>query len=98
MAWSRTSRHARGYGTAWEKLRKRILIRDKYLCQQCKREGRVKVGNQVDHIKPKARGGTDDEANLEVLCRDCHDEKTLKEQGKKPRRFTKIGSDGWPCS
>lgn len=96
MAWSRTSRHARGYGTAWEKLRKRILARDKHLCQQCKRDGRVTAANQVDHIKPKAKGGTDDESNLEALCRPCHDAKTLRDQGRALRRRIEIGADGWP--
>jgi 5-methylcytosine-specific restriction protein A len=94
MAWSRESRHKRGYGTAWDKLRKRILARDKHLCQQCRREGRITSGNQVDHIKPKAKGGTDDETNLETLCKAHHDEKTARENGARPR--VQIGIDGWP--
>ncbi|WP_340618711.1 HNH endonuclease, partial [Xenorhabdus entomophaga] len=35
------NRHARGYGSKWDKLRERILRRDKYLCQECLRSGRV---------------------------------------------------------
>ena len=96
MAWSRESRHARGYGSSWDKLRKRILARDKYLCQQCKRNGRITAGNQCDHIKPKAQGGTDDEQNLETLCRPCHEAKTISEQGKRSRARVGIGVDGWP--
>ena len=94
MAWSRESRHDRGYGTAWDKLRKRILARDKHLCQECKRKGRVKTGNHCDHIKPKAKGGTDDESNLEILCADCHAEKTAIESGARPKQ--RIALDGWP--
>ena len=79
------SRHQRGYGTAWDKLRLRILKRDCYLCQECKRQGRLtplKVrprDHAVDHIVPKAHGGTDDEANLESLCASCHSAKTARE-------------------
>lgn len=94
MAWSRTSRHARGYGTAWDKLRKRILARDKHLCQACLRAGRITAGNHVDHIKPKAKGGTDEEGNLEVLCRPCHEAKTTRDSGRRVRPT--IGVDGWP--
>lgn len=96
MAWPRTSRHARGYGTAWDKLRLRILNRDCHLCQQCKRAGRIQAGNHVDHIKPKAQGGSDDEGNLETLCRPCHEAKTAAENGRPLRRQATIGLDGWP--
>ena len=81
--WSaphRTSRHERGYGTAWEKLRKRILQRDAGLCQPCLRRGVTTPGcNEVDHKVNKAQGGTDDEANLQVVCRACHKAKTHAE-------------------
>lgn len=48
MACSDKSRHARAYGTFYDKLCKVILTRDKHLCQACKRTGRVKVGTYVD--------------------------------------------------
>lgn len=80
-AWrtTRTSRHARGYGTAWDKLRKQILMRDKYLCQECLRKGRPIQATNVDHIRPKSAGGTDDPKNLQSLCELCHREKTARE-------------------
>lgn len=96
MAWSRESRHARGYGTAWDKLRKQILTRDRHLCQPCLAKGRIAPANQVDHIKPKAKGGTDDEANLQSICTPCHDAKTITDEGKRPKQA--IGSDGWPIT
>lgn len=83
MAWSRTSRHARGYGTAWDKLRKTILERDKHLCQPCLGQGRFTAASQVDHIKPKAKGGTDDPDNLQAICGPCHDDKTARDNGKR---------------
>src|SRR5262245_40732128 len=75
----RTSRHERGYGTAWDKLRTRILERDHGICQPCQGAGRLTLASQVDHIKPKADGGTDDEANLQAICKPCHDAKTAAE-------------------
>ena len=98
MAWPTTSRHERGYGSAWVKTRKTILERDKHLCQSCKAKGQITKATTVDHIKPKAEGGTDDPANLQCICDDCHKAKTeaerAKAQGHKPRQT--IGKDGWP--
>ncbi|MDM7498745.1 HNH endonuclease, partial [Escherichia coli] len=34
----------------------------------------------VDHIIPKAHGGTDDDSNLESLCLECHRAKTARER------------------
>ena len=70
----------RGYGWMWRKLRKQILRRDSYLCQECQKKGVVKAGNVVDHIKPKAQGGSDDPANLQTLCTQCHNHKTATER------------------
>lgn len=88
------SRHARGYGTAWEKLRARTLKRDSYLCQPCKRQGRVTAATQVDHITPKAKGGTDDEGNCQSICADCHLCKTAGEDRRNPSRRMKR-TDSW---
>lgn len=95
MPWPTTSRHERGYGTAWTKLRLRILERDKHLCQPCKRKGRITAATQVDHRTPKAKGGTDDEANLDSICEPCHDAKTLIDEGK--RVMQPVATDGWPA-
>lgn len=34
---------------------------------------------QIDHIKPLAAGGDNSDENLQVLCKDCHYEKTKEE-------------------
>lgn len=94
MPWPTTSRHKRGYGTAWNKLRFRILARDKHLCQPCMRKGRVRPASHVDHIIAKAKGGTDDEGNLQAICTACHKDKTTVENGGRVK--PKIGADGWP--
>jgi len=69
----------RGYGSAWRKLRKLIINRDKGLCQEHQRRGQAVVGNDVDHIKAKSQGGTDAPSNLELLCTACHRSKTAYE-------------------
>lgn len=55
------------------------MVRDKGVCQPCWKLGRATPGHAVDHIKPKAEGGTDDEANLQLICRACHAAKTQRE-------------------
>jgi 5-methylcytosine-specific restriction protein A len=92
--WHKTSRHARGYGSRWVKLRAIIMQRDQYLCQPCLRTGRPTPATAVDHITAKAAGGTDDPSNLECVCDRCHKAKTQAEAtGRKRLTF---GADGWP--
>jgi 5-methylcytosine-specific restriction protein A len=84
----------RGYGWHWQQLRESILSRDCHLCQVCK----AADARHVDHITPKAKGGTDDPDNLQAICEACHTVKTDREaaegQGRRPRPT--IGADGWP--
>lgn len=96
MAWSTVSRHERGYGTAWDKLRKVIIARDKGLCQPCLRKGRLHPATHVDHILSKAKGGTDDPANLEAINAHCHKAKTALDSGRQLRPKVRISVDGWP--
>lgn len=75
----RGSRQERGYGAEWERTRKRILRRDKGLCQPCLKAGRPRPAKQVDHKVPKFEGGTDDDNNLQAICITCHQAKTAEE-------------------
>src|SRR3990172_11554082 len=67
------SRHARGYGAAWACLRLTILKRDHYRCP-C-----GAVAGRVDHVRPKALGGTDDPSNLRAICLHCDRAKSSRE-------------------
>jgi len=86
----RGSRHERGYGAAWDKLRRQILERDNYLCQPSLRAGRVVQATQVDHIVNKAEwlrvhgtlAGVDDPANLQAICEAEHRKKTQLESNR----------------
>ena len=70
----------RGYGSKWQKLRKVILERDNHLCQECLKTGRLQQASLVDHMTPKAQGGTDAPENLQSLCYPCHKVKTATER------------------
>ena len=70
----------RGYGASWRRIRAAVMARDNYLCQVCAADGRVTPATEVDHIRPKARGGTDEMDNLRSICRQCHAEKTARER------------------
>ncbi len=69
----------RGYGAAWQRLRRLIIARDKGLCQVCRRKGLAVEGKEIDHITTKANGGSDDPSNLQLLCTPCHRRKTANE-------------------
>lgn len=73
------SRHDRGYGNDWVRLRKQVLRRDGFLCIPCKKAGTLTKATQVDHILNKAKGGSDDMYNLQSICDKCH---KLKTQGE----------------
>lgn len=55
------------------------MRRDKYLCQPCLSKGRVMPAIAVDHIVPRAEGGTDGDENLQAICKTCHKLKTENE-------------------
>ncbi|WP_315972696.1 HNH endonuclease [Aeromonas caviae] len=76
------SRHQRGYGSEWDKLRQVILVRDGYLCLTCLALGIYTPATTVDHVVAKAHGGTDDPSNLASICDPCHGVKTAKERLK----------------
>ena len=98
MAWPTTSRHQRGYGSAWDRQRLAILARDKHICRcaECVRLGRVRNATQVDHVVPRGRHGTDDPSNLQAINRQCHKIKTQQEQGRPMRERPVVGLDGFP--
>lgn len=53
-------------------LRFEILKRDGFRCSYCGVSAREGARLQVDHVKPKASGGTDDPKNLTTACETCN--------------------------
>lgn len=67
-------------GRRWRRLRRLVLDRDGWRCRKCGRAGRL----EVDHARPLFRGGGDELANLQSLCRRCHFAKSAIEAGAHP--------------
>lgn len=78
--------HAPGNGAA-ARWRYRLNRRGAGTCAEC---GLVfaAVRLEVDHRDPLWNGGRDTEGNLQLLCLDCHAEKTEAETRERTRRPT----------
>lgn len=95
---NRGSRHARGYGSAWDRRRELILRRDEGTCQPHLAEGLVHRGTHVDHKTNKAEWqrlhgslvGCDDETNLWCVCADWHRSKSGREGAQGAGRFSRL--------
>ena len=81
-------------GRAGQRQRDRRLKRTNYLCERCAEHDRVAPATVVDHIKPLAHGGSDDDANTRNLCASCHQDVTAEQFDH--RRTAPVGRDGWP--
>ena len=67
----------RGGGSReWARIRERVLKRDARECAYC-----GGVADQVDHIVPWSKGGTDHLDNLVAACRTCNRAKSDREVG-----------------
>ena len=53
------------------RLRHQVFQRDGYRCRECGATNK-QTRLHVDHIKPVAKGGTNDLSNLQTLCEDCN--------------------------
>lgn len=80
----RGSSTKRGYGSQWKMLREGVLrayiAMNGLVCPGYERESHEvdESALTVDHITPKAYGGTDDISNLQVLCKSCNSSKKDK--------------------
>ena len=70
----------RGYGSAWQKARKRFLEAHP-LCEECKKRGLYVKATDVDHIIAHRGDQTLfwDRSNWRALCHSCHSKKTVAE-------------------
>ena len=69
----------------WSAIRQAVFERDGWRCVQCGKAGRL----ECDHIRPLQREpGQDpyDPNGLQALCRDCHIQKTARENRRQPSR------------
>jgi hypothetical protein len=70
----RAPERAPGRKTIGQARRMRIFERDGFQCKRCG----VQKDLTVDHIWPVSRGGSDDDDNLQTLCRRCNTSKGAK--------------------
>jgi len=65
-------------------MRFEILERDSFTCRYCgKRAPETEL--EVDHVRPRSRGGSDERTNLVATCRDCNrgkGDKTIEPPGQ----------------
>lgn len=68
-----------------ENLRDRLLAQAGYRCGYCCSNQRIMgVRLILDHLTPRARGGTDDEANLWPCCQPCNGFKQARTRARDP--------------
>lgn len=89
--WNNRRRYGRGVSAS---KRRKVLERDGSVCAGCLVRARPGIRMEVDHVVPRSLGGTDDLANLQLLCagpasRKCHQRKTMRESNGSPRRRRK---------
>ena len=79
MTWDSSSRRRKELPPDWEKVRKRVLRRDNFVCQhEDVNTGDIcgEYASEVDHIR---RGNNHDESNLQSLCTYHHRRKSSAE-------------------
>lgn len=73
-----TARHKHEHTRRWQKLRL-LYLRANPLCVDCTKQNKIVPATEVHHVVPIAKGGTDEECNLQALCKPCHSRKTAEE-------------------
>lgn len=74
----------------WERCRVAALSRDRYLCQDCLKKGRITQAEEVHHIRPLTPDTVDNPEitlnldNLVSLCHQCHTDR----HAKREKRYT----------
>lgn len=81
-------------GRALQRQRKRVWLRDQGVCARCGLVTTFPSGFEMDHKVALANEGTNDDANMQILHHECHEEKTNEDLGYKPK--VAIGLDGFP--
>jgi 5-methylcytosine-specific restriction protein A len=81
QAWIKSAPYKRESGRRLQRKRAALFAAEP-LCRECSKHGRVALATIRDHIKPLAEGGSDDDGNVQPLCRPCSDAKTAVESAR----------------
>lgn len=60
-----------------KRIRRLVWERAENKCEKCSSE----LALQIDHIRPRAHGGSDDPENLRLLCRQCNQRAAIEQLG-----------------
>lgn len=60
-------------------MKKRIWLKAKSKCEICQSQYFL----ESDHIRPRAKGGTNEEINFRLLCRNCNQRQAIEKIGEK---------------
>jgi 5-methylcytosine-specific restriction enzyme A len=65
----------------WRKFRMYVANSKPMICAECQKAGRIRIGGQLDHIKPRKDYPelAFDEDNMQWLCREHHNAKRAEE-------------------
>ncbi len=83
---SRPSAAKRGYGRKWRMIRAAFLKAH----PQCACGA---AATEVDHILALSKGGTNEWANLQPMCKPCHARKTVAVDGALGKKKKSLGAD-----
>jgi 5-methylcytosine-specific restriction endonuclease McrA len=86
----------RGYGGAWQELRRVVLARDGWTCYRC-----GGLADCVDHVQPLSKGGASGFDNCRAIWRPCNTAKMHEDNphvGTSWRRATKRTTLRWPTT
>ncbi|QRI45997.1 HNH endonuclease [Gordonia phage Dre3] len=87
MAWDGWGTTEDGRSEDIGKRRKaQVRRRDGHRCRECGKPCKSGDGSQVDHIINRAEGGDGSDANLQLLCAECHERKTRREHARGQQR------------
>lgn len=84
-AWVGRPEVKRTTGRKLQRQRAALFTREP-LCRECAKHGLATPAVIRDHIAPLAEGGSDDDGNVQPLCRPCSDAKTAAESARGRRR------------
>lgn len=73
----------------------KIFLREQGRCYLCGLKMRVGVDKyQIEHPEALSLGGSDDDADLRVVCNECHKAKTATDAAAKAKR-DRLVTSGW---
>ena len=74
----------------WPKgLKRKLMRRQNNTCVYCGHR-RIASSMEIDHITPVVRGGSNDDSNLQVICRPCNQRKGLQTDEEFRTRYGRL--------